>query len=106
LFCDIGGILGLYIGFSILTIFEFFDFLFEFLWVIFSKPRPPKNSVAGRGKTLQNQPDATFPGGPLELGKHPNGHPSPPNYYDQFLKGGGHKPSDSIGKKQMTEVIC
>jgi len=31
LVCDFGGILGLYVGFSLLTIFEFIDFGFELL---------------------------------------------------------------------------
>ena len=33
LFCDFGGVLGLYVGFSILTIFEFFELFASLLWI-------------------------------------------------------------------------
>jgi len=33
MFCDLGGVLGLYIGFSILTIFEFFEFFASLMWI-------------------------------------------------------------------------
>ena len=33
LFCDLGGVLGLYIGFSILTIFEFFELFASLAWI-------------------------------------------------------------------------
>jgi len=33
MFCDFGGVLGLYVGFSILTIFEFFELFASLMWI-------------------------------------------------------------------------
>ena len=33
LFCDLGGCLGLYAGFSLITVFEFFELFAGLLWI-------------------------------------------------------------------------
>jgi len=49
MFCDLGGVLGLYVGFSILTIFEFFELFASLVWICIVRairgPTPASPSV-------------------------------------------------------------
>jgi len=49
MFCDLGGVLGLYVGFSILTIFEFFELFASLTWIcvvrLYRGPTPVSASV-------------------------------------------------------------
>lgn len=59
MFCDLGGILGLYAGFSLLTIFEFFEFFASLLWIcVVRLYRGPTVATASVG-TVPSDKNAT-----------------------------------------------
>jgi len=53
MFCDLGGVLGLYVGFSIMTIFEFFELFGSLVWIcvvrLYRGPTPAAASVTRVG---------------------------------------------------------
>jgi len=54
MFCDLGGVLGLYVGFSIMTIFEFFELFVSLLWIcVVRMYRGPSATAASVG-TVDN----------------------------------------------------
>lgn len=101
LFCDLGGILGLYVGFSIMTVFEFFDLGFELIVASFSTVN--KKLRGGSVDQMGRPPLAVGRVGdkkkePLPMTLEDAGTP-PPDYFQSDGLG-------SIRKKKLPEVVC
>jgi hypothetical protein len=101
LFCDFGGILGLYVGFSLMTVFEFVDLGFELLVAavasITKRVNGDGSGPAGHrafavGRTGEQKNNT------LSMDLEDAGTPPPDYYHSDSL--------ESIGKKKMTEVVC
>jgi len=72
MFCDLGGVLGLYVGFSILTVFEFFELFASLMWIcvvrVYRGPAAMSASVGTMG-------DSAVPGAGHNAIKMQSPHP-------------------------------
>jgi len=69
MFCDLGGVLGLYVGFSLMTIFEFFELFGTLLWICVARlvHRPSPGGARSVGDSSALGDGRSSAGGPTSV---------------------------------------
>jgi len=81
MFCDLGGVLGLYVGFSLFTIFEFFEFFGSLVWIcVVRLYRRPLQSAAVVGVDGDSTSEGGNAAAANKMQTTPLQSPHPPAY--------------------------